>query len=51
MHDIADGRGCTESAQTDFNSAALHAPQPLNGYLHAGGAERHRLEDYTYLEL
>ena len=29
----------------------LHAPQPLNGYLHAAGAERHRLEDYTYLEL
>ena len=48
MHDIADCRGCTESAQTDSNFATRHL---LNGYLHAAGAERHRLEEYTYLEL
>ena len=48
MHDIADGRGCTESAQKDSNFATRHL---LNGYMHAAGAESHSLEDYTYLEL
>ena len=47
MHDIAEA-ALKVRRQTP---TLLRASHLLNGYLHAAGAERHRLEDYTYLEL